>query len=593
MELTWLLVIIQGASAHKRFATLPLTVTPGTTYTVKIYLQATAGFIRTNYRNATSLAYGTYNTAVDLSSGYTTGGLVTQDVTIPAGCTSAEFILSVYSTDPLTSPSPAFVGILIDSVAIEAASITYTPLDIYDVQYVASGSDSPELNNYVELSGIVTGTWTGDGYWMQDADGQWNGIYIEDASNTPSVGDSITVQGKVTELFGLTTIQNVAGFTAEPTPVVPINPVAVSTAVMSAEGYESVLVREANVECTNEDAGFGNWTINTNPGTPADSILIADDLYGYTCPVLGDMYDITGIVHYSYSEYKILPRNINDINGGAGCGMTPIYDIQYTTAGNGDSPENGNVVTTSGIVTGIFQIGSGQYTFFIQDGDGAWNGIYVYENGNTSLMLGDSVVVTGEVQEFNSLTEIGFVSNITVASTGNLQPTAVTVTNSNITDEMYEGVVVLLENAICQSAPDAYGAWTASDGNGTIKVDDDLLSGPFAAVVGDGYDIEGIRHYAFGENLLLPRSSAHIVTVGYNGIEENQSVLMVYPNPAENSITVKAEPNARVAIYNAAGSIVAIGFSNEQINVSGLATGIYQVVVTSNEDIYRETLIIK
>lgn len=588
--------LINIESGHRRFGTNAITVTPGTTYQIKAYVQATAGNLRTNFRDVTNSAYGTYNPYVDLSTGFSTGGVVTQSVTIPAGCTSAEFILSIQLTDPATGVSPFFVGILLDSMSVEVLPVTYTPTTIYDIQYVTSGSDSPELGNFVEVSGIVTGTLSGDGYWMQDADGEWNGIYVEDAINTPAIGDSITVDGKVAESFGLTVLQNIASFTAEPTPVVPINPAAVSTAVMSAEGYESVLVQEANVECTNEDAGFGNWTVNTNPGTPADSILIADDLYAYTCPVLGDMYDITGIVHYSFSEYKILPRDANDINGGAGCGMLTIYDIQYTTNTSGDSPEDGNVVTTSGIVTGIYQIGTNQYTFFIQDGDGPWNGIYVFENGNTTLALGDSVVVTGEVQEYFTLTEIGFVSNVTVASSGNAQPNAYVVTNANITDEQFEGVLVELDDAVVTVATDQYGAWMANDGTGAaIKVDDDLMAASFTAAVGDAYDVIGVRHYAFSENLLLPRSQAEITQVGWAGIEGNDkaTVLMVYPNPAENTVIVNAEPNARVTIYSATGAIAAIGFTNTEIPVSGLEAGIYQVVVNNNGEISTETLMIK
>ena len=263
-----------------------------------------------------------------------------------------------------------------------------------------------------------------------------------------------------------------------------------------------------------------------------------------------------------------------------------IYDIQYTTLAGDSSTYTGQNVVTSGIVTGIYQVGTAQYSFFIQDGDGAWNGIYVFETGNTSLALGDSLWVSATVDEFNTLTELKNVTNITVQNSGNNQPNAVVVTNANIADEMYEGVVVELDAAICQTAPDQYGAWTASDGSGTIKVDDDLLPATFAAVVGDGY-------YAFGENLLLPRSSAEIVTVGYNGIEENQTVLMVYPNPAENAVTVKAEPNSRVVIYSATGSIVAVGMSNETINVSGLESGVYMVNVNAQGINYTERLIIK
>ena len=259
--------------------------------------------------------------------------------------------------------------------------------------------------------------------------------------------------------------------------------------------------------------------------------------------------------------------------------ITPIYDIQYSLIG--DSPELGNIVTTPGIVTGVVLFGSNVDRFFIQDGDGARNGIYVYENGYT-VAIGDSVLVTGEVLEFNSLTELGFVSDVTVVSSGNALPNPATVTNATIADEEWEGVLVRLDDAIAMTATDGFGVWTANDGTGTtVKVDDDLLSTAFAATLGNGYDVIGIRHYAFGENLLLPKSLSDIVTVGYAGIEEDENVFTIYPNPATDFITISATVGSIVNVYASTGALVATGLANNKLDVSELGAGMYQVVVTN------------
>ena len=55
--------------------------------------------------------------------------------------------------------------------------------------------------------------------------------------------------------------------------------------------------------------------------------------------------------------------------GALAADLTSIYDIQYTTDPSGDSPYEGNPVTTQGIVTGFFYDGGNRYTF-IQDGSG-------------------------------------------------------------------------------------------------------------------------------------------------------------------------------------------------------------------------------
>ena len=63
-----------------------------------------------------------------------------------------------------------------------------------------------------------------------------------------------------------------------------------------------------------------------------------------------------------------------------------IVDIQ----GNGDvSPYDGQIVTTTGIVTAIAPQG-----YFIQDGFTLRSGIYVYEQDN-SPAVGDEVTLTG------------------------------------------------------------------------------------------------------------------------------------------------------------------------------------------------------
>lgn len=85
--------------------------------------------------------------------------------------------------------------------------------------------------------------------------------------------------------------------------------------------------------------------------------------------------------------------------------VVSIYDIQYATGSPADSPYDGQVVTTSGIVTARILNGPDSAAYFIQDGTGAWNGVYVYDT-DAAVEIGDSVVVTGEVDEYFNLTEI-------------------------------------------------------------------------------------------------------------------------------------------------------------------------------------------
>lgn len=285
--------------------------------------------------------------------------------------------------------------------------------------------------------------------------------------------------------------------------------------------------------------------------------------------------------------------NISIQEGATVTPITTIYDIQYTSDLAGNSTFDGQEVTTIGVVTGVVQIGTNADRFFIQDGDGAWNGIYVYENGY-SVEVGDSVKVTGTVDEYFTLTEIVSVTDVTIISSGNPLPNPVVVTNSTAGEEQYEGVMVTLEYGLCLTAADIYGAWTINDGtNPILTVDDDLLPTPFSPVVGDGYDVTGVKHFAFDEHLILPSSSSQIVTVAYATLVDNENNFEIYPNPATDMINLRVDANAVVAIYSVTGAKVLETVATKTLDISSLEAGIYNVVVTLDGAQTVEKLIVR
>ncbi len=89
-----------STSGHKRFTTKNLEVTPGETYEIKMWVKAASGQIRTSYYNVTTTGWGSYGDYFDLSS-ESAGSLVelSQTVTLAGTCDSAQFILSINSTD--------------------------------------------------------------------------------------------------------------------------------------------------------------------------------------------------------------------------------------------------------------------------------------------------------------------------------------------------------------------------------------------------------------------------------------------------------------------------------------------------------------
>ncbi|MDZ7821829.1 MAG: hypothetical protein U5N26_08485 [Candidatus Marinimicrobia bacterium] len=159
---------------------------------------------------------------------------------------------------------------------------------------------------------------------------------------------------------------------------------------------------------------------------------------------------------------------------------TTIRDIQYTADASGDSPLNGQTVTVSGIVTGE-PYAFGGNTMYIQDAPEAWSGILVYLDSHVSEFVGesvivsegDSVTVTGTVEEHNKLTRISDVSSLVVeADTVGCYP-PVTVPTDSLNQEKYEGCLVRVED-VAVSTPDAGGGeWGVDDGSGEVIVDDE------------------------------------------------------------------------------------------------------------------------
>ncbi|MEE9617046.1 MAG: ExeM/NucH family extracellular endonuclease, partial [Anaerolineae bacterium] len=74
--------------------------------------------------------------------------------------------------------------------------------------------------------------------------------------------------------------------------------------------WESVLVRVENVTVTNDDLGYGEWSVSDDSGD-----VIIDDKGSYTyAPVNGDALDaVIGPLDYAYGAFKIQPRDDNDI----------------------------------------------------------------------------------------------------------------------------------------------------------------------------------------------------------------------------------------------------------------------------------------
>ncbi|MCD4828943.1 MAG: lamin tail domain-containing protein [Candidatus Cloacimonetes bacterium] len=182
--------------------------------------------------------------------------------------------------------------------------------------------------------------------------------------------------------------------------------------------------------------------------------------------------------------------------------VVTIYDIQGQVDA---SPYDGQIVTTNGIVTAV---ASGSY--FIQDGAGEWNGIYVYDGAHT-VVQGDDITITALVQEYYDLTELTSVGSTTVNSAGNPLPTAAVVATGAML-EPYEGVLTQVIDATCIVLPNTYGEWQVNDGTGAAIVDDVIYA--YSPTLSYTYSITGPVTYGYGAYKLLPRDAADVIESG-------------------------------------------------------------------------------
>ena len=304
-------------STHKRFSTNAIPVVGGGTYEVKIYYTTTQGQLRVGLYDVTNSTYGTYSSYHNVGTLSSNSHVsLTETVTVPATCTSAEIILSVHSSASIGIGWN--LGINIDSVAVNVISLPPPPpppaaahlkKSIYDIQYTtATSGDSPYADSLVETSGVITAV-RSNGYWIQDSASTWNGIYVYDNTNSPSRGDNVTIKAKVNEYYNLTQLKDVDTLIINSTGNTLPTPISINTTELSTqESNEGVLCKVTGATCINPSAGNGEWyIINTS-----DTGVVDDMLYSYT-PTMGYKYDVTGVIQYSFGEYKIEPRDTNDI----------------------------------------------------------------------------------------------------------------------------------------------------------------------------------------------------------------------------------------------------------------------------------------
>ncbi len=249
------------------------------------------------------------------------GATSTFNVPVTAGATSVSFNVTINDDATVEGNetiefeiSAVSAGLTIGSTSTNTFTIVdndYTQIPIKDVQFTTGGDLSDLEGQTVKVGGIVTGVVSTKGFFIQDNAGSWNGIYVFDnGANTVARGDSVIFIAEVYENFNQTQLINVSSFVLESSGNAVYAPVSLSTNAVNAEEYESVLVTVTNADVTVDINGFAEWEVSDGSG----NVMVDDLMYLTTpTPTLGETYMITGPVAYTFSRFKIEPRDANDV----------------------------------------------------------------------------------------------------------------------------------------------------------------------------------------------------------------------------------------------------------------------------------------
>ena len=206
--------------------------------------------------------------------------------------------------------------------------------------------------------------------------------------------------------------------------------------------------------------------------------------------------------------------------------VTAIYDIQYVPDPDTDdaSPLNGQEVTISGVVTAEFW-GSDQYRYMhVQDAEGAWNGIVCFNYGGwdsfafvdddgssvTGPAEGDSVTLTGTVEEYSGLTELNDITEGIVHGPSNsIMPPAQLATGD--VGEAYEGCLIAVADVTVDDPDLGYGEWSADDGSGSVRLDDKWDYFYYPEEGQNLAEVAGVLDYGYGNYKLQPRLARDVV----------------------------------------------------------------------------------
>ena len=380
-------------------------------------------------------------------------------------------------------------------------------LSCYQVQ--GQSETSPYEGMQVRVTGIVTaggGELYGGFAVLGDATGgPWSGLVLfGDQAASLSRGDSISVSGEVSEYYGMTELSYLEDITVHGSGHDLPPQGSLSTEAVKDEQWEGVVVSVTDAVVLS--ASQYSYEIDDGSGS-----CFLGNRGDYNEPSVGDTVSAAGPLFYEFDQWRIQPRDNQDVSGsggGGGGGVLTCYQVQGQA---GSSPYEGQTVSVTGIVTvggdEYYAPGGSQYAV-IQDQDGGeWSGLVIfgYDGVLDDLARGDSVVISGEVEEYYGFTEITG-PEVVLRDPGHPVPQPRPIATGDLSQEKWEGVLCEISDLEVVDPDLGYGEFMVDDGSGECVVDD---LGIYGFTVSQGQQFSsmiGVVWYSFSAFKLEPRN---------------------------------------------------------------------------------------
>ena len=315
-----------------------------------------------------------------------------------------------------------------------------------------------------------------DGFWVSEPEGgEWAGIFVfaRDVATPVTVqpGDLVNLRGVYDEYLENSQIVasqvDVVGAGDIPTPAV-VTTSQVFTAGVDSEKYEGVLIQVQGVFVSSTDLGYGAFGVQPIGG--GDELFVSPEFdahYDYD-PVQGfEFQSLTGVLDYSFYEFRLQPRFCPDFIDGQGnevcrdlpCPADSIAIRQIQDRQADDAVGKDCEVTVEGaVVTSPVFSSSEEDSFYIQDpAGGQYSGIFVWAQGldASALLPGSEVTVTGTYTEYYGMSQIVATDITAAGSVAVPEPALVLpaeVNDGGALAEAYESVLLVVENTITTQA---------------------------------------------------------------------------------------------------------------------------------------------